>query len=349
MNKILLNTSMAVLLGISSAAQAGFLFDADGTGSAASAVNIDTFDIAPTSVLAKGGNQAVANFLNGSGPTTFQVFTQGKITNLLSGGSSVGAIPGGAELTVTLGFTEQVTDAGFIGPNGSAFFTPVPGAGPNFIEIYYDSSANSSQFNGTGFGADAGAVKIFSSKVTGDVGGPNSFTTTQGSSSLLDQNGADNWAAANGGSGQLSVNGTGNQSSLVLESSIPPAFVHTDFFKNIASIVSAFVIDINLNAPFISAGTGNDPMRQFITTAGASDANYTVWDGTGAGTTLGLLNGGLTKNSSGTWVASGPDFLFSTDANITLSATTVPEPSAILIVAIGLLGFAFSTKKSASV
>lgn len=347
------------LLTAASSAQAGFLFDPDGALGPAGTFNIDTFDVAPTSVLGKGANQAIANFINGSGPTTFDIYTQGKITGLLNS-SNTNVLPSGftGELTVVMGFKEQVTGA-FVAPGALGFASFTPAAGPSFVEIYYDTAANSDRFAGTGYGADATATKIFSSIITGSVSNANTYTTDLSKApSSLDQNGNDanadgnnnDWNKARPGStDQLSVTGGGNQSQLIIDESMPPAFVDTNFFKNLTEIVSAFFVDINLNTPYIGANS-NDPMRQFITTAGAALPGYTVWDGVaGSGTTLGAVNGGLTCDAFGrNCVASGPDFLFSTDANINLSAKTVPEPSTIAILGLGIMAMGFSRRKNAA-
>src|SRR5262245_10086211 len=81
-----------------------FHFDSNGPGAnlPGSLLTMDTFDWGPGNALAVGRNTAVANYLAGAGPTTFELFYQAQLSSLRLGGGgqplpNLG--PGGYELT----------------------------------------------------------------------------------------------------------------------------------------------------------------------------------------------------------------------------------------------------------
>ena len=139
----------------SAVSAAPLIFDPDGTGGGGS-YSVDQLDWLPSSVLAVGGNQAIADFLNGVTDTTFTILSHFRLGTGLLGGVQVFDTSGMAyEITAVVGFTEKVTAVA--PPDGSNPFAPLGGAtfayvddGESFVRIYFDPVKNANQLNGTG-------------------------------------------------------------------------------------------------------------------------------------------------------------------------------------------------------
>jgi len=120
---------------------------------------------APTTFLARGGQQAIVNFLanqatGGTRPTTFDLFTHASVSSLTAPGGGNFSTPGlnsAYEITMIMGFGERVTFAAQL-PNdaGLAMFETTPGGvlsdgSPAFFEMFV-SPVNANQLSGSGFG-----------------------------------------------------------------------------------------------------------------------------------------------------------------------------------------------------
>lgn len=370
LKKLGIATAVSTALGVAtSGANATFLFDPDGDPLTNNTVLMNQFDfVGNSSILVRDGNQAVLNFLINEElpdgvdplPTTFTVLTHTRVDSL-SNTNIPGPSPSPVnEISLIAGFTETVTsvtrlEIDILDPMGevigtetafNATFQALPGLDPNFIQLYYDPTPDADFYNGTGFGADEGAVLIYESQLESTQNNLNSFTATQtppdGGFPDLDQNpGGPNpgWDAANGGAGQLTVDGTGSQSNIILSTDPAETFFNDDFFL-FDDLTSAFVLDINLDLPFLST----DPSRQFYELPDATDPTYVVYDDAGSVTRLGPVNGGIVFGPEP--IASGPDFLFSTDFNLTIAgARDVSAPGVLSLLGMGLVGLFFSSRR----
>lgn len=173
--------------------------------------------------------------------------------------------------------------------------------GPNFFELWYNPTRVASDLAGTGFDSSAGAgAKLILNGILTDASG--GFFRSTSNPVLFDQFGADNFAGLNtvriSGGGQYSVQVNGTD----------PAF----FDAQLPSAIS-FVLT---NASDITPFRQTDPSQKF-----SDGSNPTVVP------VLAPING------------TGADFQAQADANASFDVRpAVPEPSSIVLGAIGLIG-----------
>ena len=88
MRKSVIAAALALGFGVANASPGNLVFDPTGLDAGGSFV-IDQLDWSPSGVLSVDGNQAIANFLNGSGSTTFTVLSHATLGQGLLGGAGV--------------------------------------------------------------------------------------------------------------------------------------------------------------------------------------------------------------------------------------------------------------------
>lgn len=310
------------------AAVAGPLtFDPTGLGGSTGSYNVDRLDWDPSGVLAVGGNQAIANYLNGKPDVGFQVLSHATLAggslNNVNVFSTTGA---NYEVTAVIGFYEKViaaTTGNGITTSGTADFQ-FDSSKPTFVRLYYGGAnyggiKDANQLAGTGF--NTGKL-IFDSSIS-TIGG--SFSTQFGPVvGNLDQSGnGNNWGP------QQTVTGSGVNTTLTIDVATP-AVLDTDFFKN-PPLLKFLFENLSLNVPF----TTTDPSYAFTK---QDNTLYDVTTDGGTTSTLGPTNGGFAcPGGPGTCAPSGPDFMFQTDTNSAVQATA-PEPGSLALVGMALLG-----------
>ncbi|MCB0020978.1 MAG: PEP-CTERM sorting domain-containing protein [Anaerolineales bacterium] len=349
--KTLLATALLAALGVSTQAHA-VLFDPDGVGGTG-AKNIDTFDWNFTSFLALNGQQAIANWVASNGACLdascqFDVLTHAALSSASLDGDLVPLGIAG-EITLIMRFTETVTSVGTNSethPENTASFATVPGSG--WVEIYYDSVADSSALNGAGF--NDGQL-ILSGTLVGDSSG--SFTVdlnqSNGSNQIvrLDQLGTDNYTSDTTDPQdiqQSTITGHGDQNNLAFQNLV----TDPNFFLTPLAAFGIQFANISINLPYISTNPSD-----CFTAAGAGAGAVGTTPGVPAGSCnfshvlgpmssqtdpgangivpdIGAVNGLLTLDQS-----FGPDFIAQTDYNSPLVAA-VPEPGSIALLGLGL-------------
>jgi hypothetical protein len=227
--------------------------------------------------VAIGGNQAVSNFLDGTGPTTFEVLYQASLVGYINTDgmtmqpAGIGA--GTYEITAVARFVESVASVDTSGSTAVASFNYVndPGA---FFEIWFDDTPNSD--NGTGGGFQDG-VRILEGFVSFAAG---NFEVTSTDPAVP----LDSRPGAGGGNGQLSVTGIGGTLVEVAVSDFDDSFFLSDF--------SWLFFNTNNKLPFRETA----PSQEFF--------NGVIPD-------LGTINGLRDIGPQG----GGPDIQFQADAN----------------------------------
>lgn len=348
MRKTLMASLIAGSFAMAGAASAApLILDLNGAA-AGGLITATALDWTQTSFLAKGGNQAVANFISGVGSTTFDVYTHAKLVGYTDENGVSHSLPAMAgEITITAKFTENVVGGGS---------TPFPTAtfmatGAGWIEMYYSSTANSN--NLTGFGFNDGTLIM---RGTGTDNAFGTFTTTSTTPKQFDQFPSNN-AASNDYAGQTSVSGTGSQAAVTFGTT--GFALDTNYVKSGVTDFSLLFDSISINLPFTTV----NPSDCFNTAASSNtDAQVTAGTATGNSSqcTNVHVNGKYSaQGASGGYVpvvgdvnglsplfgtSGGPDFVALTDFNSAVSGTA-PEPGMLALLGVALAGLGLSSRR----
>jgi hypothetical protein len=321
-NKFLLAAMVMLTIGWTAPASADtILFDGDG-GGAIPFQQIDNLDWAPGNAV---GIDVVASDLPG---TTFQLFYQANLQAATDSNGNIiyvnnsGAAGTGDSFTLVLGFQETISTSTFDANTntGNLTFAFTPG-GANFFQIYANTVPGSN-LSGSCFVC---GTLVMSGSILPDGFVSNFSAIAAGSGGNLDQaGGTDNYPGVD------TITGTG---SVTLTGGI--ASYDTSYFQGLGGSTITFAFaNANTNLPFFQI----DPSACFFSTTTTGGGVSPTCNGTGGSTgvapfigvgSVGALNG-----------VTGPNIMFQADGNASFITAAVPEPAALMLLGIGLLGSA---------
>ncbi len=311
--KTLLGATVIGLMGLAGAAQAtnSIRFnDQHGSGN----FSVSTFDWSPDNALAKGAFHNAAPAVN----DTFMLYTQGKLGNYIdaAGNSILGTgLNSTYEITYQAGFQEIITGTS---PVGLTFALTNPTT--SFFNMYIDSSRNSNQLAGTGYGNGG---LIFSGTATSAI---SSFALSNLTPVALDQHGSNNYP----GIGTLVGVGGGSFDANVV------SYDNNYFKSTFISMLLGFGPDTSTNTSQITPFRQADPSALVVGQAPVFGVGYGGFSSVNGNSTC------TTKNSDNPKAKC--DFLFQADAN---TAFTVPEPGSLALMGLGLgLGGLWMNRKA---
>ena len=340
MRKNLIGALIASAFAFSGTAQAGLLFDLNGSG-AGGVIEANAFDWAQTSFLAQGGNTAIGTWastidqtgLAGGGAAcpvggcTFNVLTHAVLTGYTpaSGGSSI-SLPGGfGQITMVASYQERVTGfvSGIAVLNSGRPVASFESTGLGTVEFYYNDSVIADDLTGSGFNSGR-----LIGRLTGvTVGASGSFSITNLTPSLLDGFNGDSY------NGQQTVSGTGSQD--ILNGGLTGKDLDDSFFLTTLAGFALQYNNISIGLPYNTVNPSDcfNALRGVGTTVGTTglastcDTNHQVANYAGQVNALpgitpsvGVING---------FDFTSADFIAQTDYNSAVAG--IPEPGSLAL------------------
>jgi hypothetical protein len=284
---------------LGSSARAGF-FNFDPTGNGSSPMTtIAGIDIAPGNALAVGSIPLSVG-------ATFQLDFQSTINGVINTNGLTVAPTGLAtsyQITALASFTEVVKT---LSPDGTvATFALAPNQASNsFFAMYYNPALVASNLAGTGFNKGTLILQASPSLTSPSIG-IFSLSTGAGGAPVIQQ--FDQFGPTNHYPGLNTVSGSG---SAMISADV--TYFNPNFF-------GTPVGQISFNTSLVTAFNQVTPSSMFTSLPGGGDPNVTA--------NLGAVNG-----------ATGPDFQFQADPNISFVVAAIPEPASIVMIGTGLVG-----------
>jgi hypothetical protein len=292
-----------------------FQFNQAGTG--APGTTIAGFNLSASNALAKGGNDAVN--VGGVG-STFQLYVQGQIGNLIGPSGQVIAISPG-QLTAVASITEVVTGINAATHVATFAVAPTQALGSG-LALYANATQVANPSAGTGF--ITGGPILTATAITSPQGTLNNFQNN-GGTVPFDQSPTPvgNPATPN------SVNGSGVSTIDFSVTGTNNAY----FPIGGPALIALHLGNAGANTPF----TLVNPSLSFTSPSGVTVIPN-----------LGTVNGDAPVANGGGGLG-GPDIQFQVSGSVS-GITAVPEPSSLCLMGLGLAGvFAVARRKAAKV